>query len=370
MHKKIITVICLAGCLCVTCLVGCDEDGQSGAAPVVDTAEIANTENTITIEVDKSGLEPKTEAEPIFDPNTADAGDSNTLFTDEDQDIELPDTGESDAEDTDSEDSDTSDADPGAEAAAAVPGSVESVSLNPSWKYADFTKINSGTAKLYRAADNRKNVVIGVNAGHGTKGGQSVKTYCHPDMTPKVTGGTTAAGSIQAVAVSGGMSFSDGTREAAVTLKMARILRDKLLAKGYDVLMLRDDDDVQLDNVARTVIANNMSNCLISLHWDGDGLDYDKGCFYISTPDGIKNMEPVASHWKEHQNLGEALIKGLKENGCKISGKGSMAIDLTQTSYSTIPSIDVELGNQSSKHDDATLSKLGDGMVAGIEMLY
>ena len=35
---------------------------------------------------------------------------------------------------------------------------------------------------------------------------------------------------------------------------MAKILKDKLLAEGYDVLMIRESDDVQLDNVARTVI--------------------------------------------------------------------------------------------------------------------
>ena len=175
-----------------------------------------------------------------------------------------------------------------------VSESVENIQLDPSWKYADYTAINSGTAKLYHANKNKRNVVIGINAGHGTKGGQSAKTYCHPDKTAKTTGGTTSAGSIKAPAVSGGMTFSDGTSEAEVALNMAVILKEKLLADGYDVLMLRDEDDVQLDNVARTVIANNTAECLISLHWDGDNLDYDKGCFYISTPDGIKNMDPVS----------------------------------------------------------------------------
>ena len=247
---------------------------------------------------------------------------------------------------------------------------VETITLSPSWKYADYSKITGGAAQLYRAADARKNVTIGVNAGHGTKGGQSVKTYCHPDMTPKVTGGTTGAGSVTAVAVSGGMSFSDGAREADVTLREAQILRDKLLAKGYDVLMLRDGADVQLDNVSRTVIANNTANCLISIHWDGDGLGYDKGCFYISTPDGIKQMEPVASNWQSHEQLGQALIEGLRAGGCKINGGGKMAIDLTQTCYSTIPSVDIELGNQASAHDDRTLQVLADGLVLGIERLY
>jgi N-acetylmuramoyl-L-alanine amidase len=150
----------------------------------------------------------------------------------------------------------------------------ESVSLNPSWQYADHSAINSGCAVMYKATANRKNIVVGVNAGHGTSGGTSVKTLCHPDGSAKTTGGTTGAGATKAVAVSGGMSFNDGTPESSVTLRMAQILKDKLLAAGYDVLMVRDGSDVQLDNVARTVICNNAADCHIALHWDGDGLSY------------------------------------------------------------------------------------------------
>lgn len=97
------------------------------------------------------------------------------------------------------------------------------VTLNSSWKYADFAKIKSGAAVLYRStASEKKNKVIAVNAGHGTKGGTSVKTQCHPDGTAKVTGGTTGAGATSAVAVSTGMTFSDGTAESKVTLAMAK----------------------------------------------------------------------------------------------------------------------------------------------------
>ena len=247
---------------------------------------------------------------------------------------------------------------------------VEEVALDPGWPYADRSAIHTGSARLYRATENRKDAVVGVNAGHGTEGGASAKTYCHPDGSPKVTGGTTAAGSVMAVAVSGGMTFADGTPEAEATLAAARLLRDRLLAKGYDVLMLRDGADVQLDNVARTVIANRTADCLVSLHWDGDALAYDKGCFYISTPDGIKGMEPVSRHWREHERLGAALVEGLRGKGCRIHGNGKSAIDLTQTSYSTIPSVDVELGNQASAHDEATLSTLAEGLLDGIEAFF
>ena len=151
---------------------------------------------------------------------------------------------------------------------------------------------------------------------------------------------------------------------------MAQILRDRLLSQGYDVLMVRDDADVQLDNVARTVICNNVADCHISLHWDGDGLSYDKGCFYIAVPDAIKDMEPVATNWQKHNALGASLVNGLGDVGMKIHGSGSMAIDLTQTSYSTIPSVDMELGNASSDHSDETLENIADGLMAGINAYY
>ena len=254
--------------------------------------------------------------------------------------------------------------------ATALYSNGQEISFDPSWQYADFSAINSGTATIYLADSDRKDIVVGVNAGHGTSGGASVKTQCHPDGSPKTTGGSTAQGATYATAVSGGMTFNDGTAESTVTLQMAQILKDKLLAQGYDVLMVRNSDDVQLDNVARTVVCNNVADCHISLHWDGDGLGYDKGCFYISVPDGLKSMEPVASHWQEHDALGASLVEGLRTEGMTIYQNGSMNIDLTQTSYSTIPSVDMELGNASSDHSDSTLNSLADGLVSGVNAYF
>ena len=250
---------------------------------------------------------------------------------------------------------------------------LQQITLDSTWEYADHSKINTGAAVLYRAPEEsgRKGIVIGVNAGHGTAGGAKVKTLCHPDGSAKVTGGSTAAGAMEAAAVSGGMTFQDGTPEREVTLRMAQILRDKLLSSGYDVLMLRDSEDVQLDNVARTVICNNVADCHIALHWDsGDGKNYDKGCFYISVPEALKNMEPVASHWQQHDTLGTDLVEGLREQGATIYGKGHMGIDLTQTSYSTIPSVDMELGNAYSDHSDVILEQLATGLLIGINTYF
>ncbi len=261
------------------------------------------------------------------------------------------------------------------QAAGALTGSGSlaggEVAFNPSWKYGEFSKINSGKAMLYKAeGSNRKGITVCVNAGHGTSGGSGVKTLCHPDGTPKVTGGTTGAGATSAVAVSGGMTFSDGTAEAKVTLAMAKKLKEKLLAAGYDVLMIRESDDVQLDNIARTVIANNCADCHIALHWDSTSSN--KGAFYMSVPNvaSYRNMEPVKSNWEKHNALGESLVAGLKSAGVKIFSGGSMEMDLTQTSFSTVPSIDIELGDKASDHSDAALDVLAAGLLAGVDQYF
>ncbi len=256
--------------------------------------------------------------------------------------------------------------------AAVRPAAAEGeVRLDPNWKYAEFSKINSGAAMLYKAdGANRKGITVCVNAGHGTKGGSSVKTLCHPDGTPKVTGGSTAAGATTATAVSAGMTFADGTAEPKVTLALALKLKAKLLAAGYDVLMIRESDDVQLDNIARTVIANNAADCHIALHWDST--TNNKGAFYMSVPgnSSYRGMEPVKSHWQQHNALGESLIGGLKKAGVKIFSGGAMEMDLTQTSYSTVPSVDIELGDKASDHSDGTLETLADGLLAGINAYF
>lgn len=343
MKRKIVRGL-LAGLLAVS-LWGCGKDKTDEAAQQ-ESVTVAEEEESEADVADDSGAEGE----------TVDGADE--------RDVQKADTAsmEEDTEATDAADN----SEPADDASVINYEDGQLISLDDTWQYADHSAIHSGAAVLYRAAENRKDIIIGVNAGHGTSGGSSVKTLCHPDGSAKTTGGSTGAGATRAAAVSGGMTFQDGTPEKSVTLRMAQIFRDRLLAAGYDVLMLRDGDDVQLDNVARTVICNNVADCHIALHWDGDGLSYDKGCFYISVPDALKSMEPVASHWQQHDALGAALIAGLQNQGAAIYKNGQMSIDLTQTSYSTIPSVDMELGNACSDHSDEALSRLADGLTEGV----
>ena len=261
-----------------------------------------------------------------------------------------------------------------AETAAAQAGSaqgieVQSVSLTSDMRFAEYSKINSGAAKLYRNHGGAHgSTVICVNAGHGTSGGENYKTLSHPDGTPKLTGGTNAKGAVNSTAISSGMDFNDGISEAKVNLKVALALRDILLARGYSVLMIREDGDQQLDNIARTVLANNCADCHIAIHFDSTGSD--KGAFYMSVPDGLKTMDPVSSTWQKSEAFGEALIGGLRGRGLKIFSGGSMDMDLTQTSYSTVPSIDIELGDKATDHGDAACSRFAEALADGVDAYF
>lgn len=248
---------------------------------------------------------------------------------------------------------------------------AQAIQWNEDWEYAEFSQIHSASVNLYKAASSTaKNITVCVNAGHGTKNGSSYYTYCHPDKTPKVTGGSTAEGSLKATAVSEGTTMLDGTPEAKLTLSLAFILKEKLLENGYDVLMIRENDDTQLDNIARTVFADNNADCHVSLHYDST--ENDKGLFYLSVPESAsyRAMEPVASHYREHLRLGDSILEGAKAKNIKIFSSGKIPIDLTQTSYSTVPSVDVEVGDRASDYSYVTQEKIAEGIALGIDIYF
>ncbi|MBQ7557746.1 MAG: C40 family peptidase, partial [Lachnospiraceae bacterium] len=241
-------------------------------------------------------------------------------------------------------------------------------------EFAGESALHTGYATVYKAARNPRGITVCVNAGHGTAGGTKAKTRAHPDGSPKYVSGTNAAGETYSYAISTGTDTAGGVAEATVNLKVAVLTCSELLNRGYDVVMIRDYDNKSpvLDNIARTVIANETSDCHIAVHFDGDGLSYDKGCFYMGVPDiaAYKAMYPVSECWQKHEALGKALVNGMVKNGVKKYSSGRIANDLTQTSYSTIPSVDIEYGNQSSNFTDEYLGKIAAGLADGIDEFF
>ena len=230
------------------------------------------------------------------------------------------------------------------------PAEVRKLKWNSSWEFASFSKIHTGRPKMYRAS-NPNGKVVAVNAGHGTRGGESVQTLCHPDGTAKVTNGSTVIGSIYAVADSYGTRFLDGTTEAAANLSLALIFRDKLLAAGY-------------------VFANQYADCHLSLHYDSS--TNNKGFYYLGVPDiaSYRAMYPVKTHYQKSNRMGECLLAAMRKKGIKIFSRGNMPTDLMQTSYSKIASLDVEVGDRASLHTPAAQTPIAEALVDGLNKFF
>ena len=242
------------------------------------------------------------------------------------------------------------------------------VKFKKKYKYAKYSKIHSGKATLYKHTWGKR-ITVCVNAGHGTRGGERYKTLCHPDGSRKLVSGSTRAGAKYSPAITGGTGLGEKS-EAAATLSMAKILKKKLLKAGFDVLMIREKANVQLDNIARTVLANKHANCHIALHYDSSSSN--KGAFFLSVPNikSYRKMTPVKQHWKQHNKFGKSVIWGIRKNGLKVYGGGSMAMDLTQTSYSTVPSIDLEVGDKATSTSKKTQSKMAAAITKGIKKYF
>ena len=241
--------------------------------------------------------------------------------------------------------------------------------------YATYSIINDGYAVLYQLKKNKvsnyKNKIVAVNAGHGTKGGATIKTFAHPDFSPKVTGGSNAAGSILSAAVSAGMTFENGMTEANANLVVAYLLKDKLLDNGYSVLMIRENDDCRLDNIARTVIANENADAHVSIHFDST--TNDKGIFYIVPYNDVNylNMEPLKSNAKNIKALGDSIIEAYRDMGEKIwKDRGTLQGDLTQLSFSTNASVDIELGDRKTEVTKEKAEIFAEGLARGIDNYF
>lgn len=243
------------------------------------------------------------------------------------------------------------------------------IKFSKKWKYAKYSKIHTGKAVLYKHNWGKNRKVVAVNAGHGTRGGERYKTRCHPNKTPKLVSGSTRAGARYSPSISSGTGLK-GKSEAAATLSMAKILKKQLLKAGFDVLMIREKSDVQLDNIARTVIANKYADCHLAIHYDSSSSN--KGAFFLSVPNimSYRNMEPVKSHWKQHNKFGRCTIWGIRKTGNKVHGSGSMAMDLTQTSFSTVPSIDLEVGDKATSTSKKAQTKMAKGIKKGIKKYF
>lgn len=203
---------------------------------------------------------------------------------------------------------------------------------------------------------------IAIDAGHQQSGDSSTEPIGPGASTrkAKVAGGATGV--------------ATRTPEYKLTLKVAKKLRKELEARGYEVVMIRTSNHVNISNKQRAKIANKSgADICIRIHADGSSSSSVRGAsvLYPSTRNPY-----VGRLSKSSKRLSRCLIhKYCKKTGIRNRGL-SERDDLTGTNWSKIPVSLIELGFLSNPTEDRLMqkadfqTKMAKGIADGVDAYF
>ena len=155
---------------------------------------------------------------------------------------------------------------------------------------------------------------------------------------------------------------TDGTQgtytkipEYKLNLNASKQLKEILKSREYDVIVVRDINNVDMSNVQRAKFANiNQADAVIRLHGDGQDNHSYNGA-EVLVPDDTEYTKAI---YEDSYRLGEYMRDELKSAGVTMFGREIFKRDdLTGFNWSKIPTVLLEMGYMSNETDDYNLAK-------------
>mgnify|MGYP004513514435 FL=1 len=208
----------------------------------------------------------------------------------------------------------------------------------------------------------RKGYLIAIDAGHQAQG-NSEKEPIGPGATEskaKVAGGT--------------RGVVTGIPEYELTLQVSLKLRDALEEKGYQVLMIRETNDVNISNAERATVANEAGvNAFIRIHADGSESSSAAGMMTIcQTPSNPYNGEL----YQQSRALADYILNqtaaatgGVKRNVWETD-------TMSGINWAKVPTTILEMGFMTNPSEDQQMAsedyqmKIVEGIVKGMDAFF
>lgn len=196
---------------------------------------------------------------------------------------------------------------------------------------------------------------IAIDAGHQAHG--------NSEQEPIGPG----ASQTKAKVASGTTGRTTGVTEYQLNLDVSLKLRDELEARGYEVYMIREDNDVDISNAERAQLAaESGADILVRIHANGSDNTSIAGALTMapSTANPYLSQELIA----ECQKLSQCIITTF----CASTGANNQGVyqtdEMSGLNWCTIPATIVEMGYMTNPDEDTRMQtpEYQQQMVTGI----
>lgn len=234
------------------------------------------------------------------------------------------------------------------------------LSWDDSWEWASNSKTHTAMPTVYKATDNRKDIVVALNPGHGSGAELSTKVNSYPDISNEAEflalGGEASQyakpGTLwQQAGHTGGatMTAINEASESEWCLDVCNVIKDDLLSKGYDVIMLRTARVNGLDNPARAIISNQYADIHVSVHFNSaSSASTSYMSAYFSPKIGFKYYDKIRAN---SEKLANGILTEMQKVNDAPKNQGFSEGNYSTPRYSSIPFCYVECGFGSNAHD-------------------
>lgn len=162
--------------------------------------------------------------------------------------------------------------------------------------------------------------------------------------------------------------------EYQVNLEVSLKLKSILIARGYDVYMIRETNDVSLSNKKRALMANESgSDILLRIHCNSADSQSANGALTMSPTLSNPYCKQIA---KSSQKLSECVVSTLCRRTGAVNRGVTQTDEMTGINWSKIPVTIVEMGFMSNPDEDQKLSDsqyqsmLAEGIADGVDRYY